>query len=161
MGLRIYKSVLVALAVVALGGCFGTLESAGPATKAAVSQWLGAMASGASDRGWSMLSTQARNTYSNDPSAYEEETDATNWSAFRWSIADAYDNDGTWIVSVAVVGGWAAVPAFIRERPLAHLKCRDGDLIGLVVGVTFDGPGSAAVIHPLQGTGTIEAGECP
>jgi len=121
--------------------------------------WLRAVAGGTEDRGWSMLSDKAQATYSGDSAAYRREVDATDWEAFQWNIDGLYDQDGTWVVLVDVEGGWAAVPAFIRERPLAQIHCRDGGAAGFVVLVTF--PAGEPLVDPGVRTGSADAGRCP
>jgi hypothetical protein len=149
--------IALALACVIAVAC---VSHPGETAANAVRAWISEMAGATVDRGWSKLSDKAKATYEGDESAYRVDVESVRWSAVQWTIDNAFDNDGTWIVLVGVEGGWDAVPQFIRQRPLAHIYCDNGAPAGFAVGVTFEGSAETATIHPGVRTGDAAIGQC-
>lgn len=119
---------------------------------------MSAMAGAAEDRGWNWLSPDAHLLFDDDQRRYAREASAVDWQRVAWDIENSYDNDGTWVIEVAVDGGWESVPSFMRDSRLATIYCQDHRAAGFVVLMILED--DQAAIQPVVRPGTAERGEC-
>jgi hypothetical protein len=110
--MRVFHIALVA--VLLMTGCETRRDSD---AEQLVRSWLTQAASGAGDRGWSLLLDDTKQTvFDNDRDGYVAQTDAVDWSSFSWSIKYVQREEPyTYMVVIAYEGELPELVASVAD----------------------------------------------